>query len=80
MSVIVKALMEIVSIAQVDVGADKKFSTEIIAGGAMKIEGTYTIKVQYGTENRSATTSFDFGGTTNSGTVVQTPDESGVSR
>ena len=28
----------------------------------MKTEGTYTITVQYGTENRSATTSFEFGG------------------
>ena len=52
-SVIVKAspMETIVSIAQVTVGADKKFSTEIIAGGAlMKTEGTYTITVQYGTK------------------------------
>ena len=65
-SVIVKAPNgNLVSIAQVSVGADKKFSTEIAAGGAlMKTEGTYTITVQYGTENRSATTSFEFGGST----------------
>ena len=65
-SVIVKAPNgNLVSIAQVTVGADKKFSTEITAGGAlMKAEGAYTITVQYGTENRSATTSFDFGGST----------------
>uniref|UniRef100_UPI00260EDC16 PEFG-CTERM sorting domain-containing protein n=1 Tax=Nitrosopumilus sp. TaxID=2024843 RepID=UPI00260EDC16 len=76
-SVIVKAPNgNLVSIAQVTVGADKKFSTEITAGGAlMKAEGAYTITVQYGTENRSATTSFDFGGST----VVETPDEPGVS-
>ena len=69
-SVIVKAPNgNLVSIAQVSVGADKKFSTEIAAGGAlMKTEGTYTITVQYGTENRSATTSFEFGGSTSSGT------------
>jgi len=54
----------IVSIAQVTVGADKKFSTEIIAGGTMKMEGTYTIKVTYGTENRTAETTFEFGGST----------------
>ena len=65
-SVIVKAPNgNLVSIAQVSVGADKKFSTEITAGGAlMKAEGAYTITVQYGTENRSAETSFDFGGST----------------
>ena len=72
-SVIVKAPNgNLVSIAQISVGADKKFSTEIAAGGAlMKTEGTYTITVQYGTENRSATTAFEFGkisGTGSSGT------------
>jgi len=36
----------IVSIDQLTVGADKKFSTTVAAGGAlMKIEGTYTIAV-----------------------------------
>ncbi len=65
-SVIVKSPNgNLVSIAQVTVGVDKKFSTEITAGGAlMKTEGAYTITVQYGTENRSATTSFEFGGST----------------
>ncbi|MEK0320639.1 MAG: copper-binding protein, partial [Nitrosopumilus sp.] len=34
----------IVSIAQVTVGVDKKFSTEVTAGGAlMKVEGSYTV-------------------------------------
>jgi len=65
-SVIVKAPNgNLVSIAQITVGADKKFSTEVTAGGAlMKTEGSYTITVQYGTENRSTTTSFEFGGST----------------
>jgi len=55
----------VVSIAQITIGADKKFSTEITAGGAlMKAKGSYTVTVQYGTENRSATTSFEFGGST----------------
>ena len=62
-SVIVKAPNgNLVSIAQVEVGADKKFSTEMTAGGAlMKSEGAYVITAQYGTENRSATASFEFG-------------------
>jgi len=52
-----------VAIFQVDVGADKKFSTEMMAGGAlMKVEGTYTVSVKYGNENRTAETSFEFGG------------------
>jgi len=56
----------IVSIAQLTVGEDRKFSTTVAAGGAlMKIEGTYTVTVQYGdNKNNSATTSFEFGGST----------------
>ena len=69
-SVIVKAPNgNLVSIDQVTVGADKKFSTEVTAGGAlMKTEGSYTITVQYGTENRSAVTSFEFDGGSNNTT------------
>jgi predicted secreted protein with PEFG-CTERM motif len=56
----------IVSIDQLTVVADKKFSTNMAAGGSlMKVEGTYTILVQYGdNKNNSATTSFEFGGVT----------------
>nr|MCH9658773.1 PEFG-CTERM sorting domain-containing protein [archaeon] len=69
-SVIVKAPNgNLVSIDQVTVGADKKFSTEVTAGGAlMKTEGSYTITVQYGTENRSAVTSFEFDGSSDNTT------------
>ena len=53
----------IVSIAQVTVGVDKKFSTEVTAGGAlMKAEGLYIIAVQYGNSSRSAEVSFEFSG------------------
>ncbi len=63
-SVIVKAPNgNLVSIAQVEIGADKKFSTEMTAGGAlMKSEGAYIVTAQYGTANRSAETTFEFGG------------------
>jgi predicted secreted protein with PEFG-CTERM motif len=77
-SVIVKAPNgNLVSIAQITVGADKKFSTEVTAGGAlMKSVGVYTVTVQYGTENRSATATFEFGG---SSTVTPTPvDNTGI--
>ena len=63
-SLIVKSDSAIVALAQLTIGADKKFSTEITAGGTMKIPGTYTVEVTYGTQNRVATTSFEFGGST----------------
>ena len=76
-SIIVKAPNgNLVSIAQIDVGADKKFSTEITAGGAlMKVEGTYTITVQYGNVNRTAETSFEFGGVIEDQTMKETTGE-----
>jgi len=54
----------VVGIAQVSIGADKKFSAEFTAGGTMKQEGTYTVTVQYGNENRTAESTFEFGGST----------------
>jgi predicted secreted protein with PEFG-CTERM motif len=60
-SIIVKSPNgSIVSIAQVIVDEYKNFSTEIIAGGLMKSDGTYTITAQYWTEDRFAETSFEF--------------------
>ena len=70
-SLIVKNDNAIVALAQLTVGADKKFSTEITAGGTMRTAGTYTVEVTYGTQNRIATTSFEFGGSTT------TPPKSG---
>ena len=66
----------IVSIDQLTVGADKKFSTSVAAGGSlMKIEGIYKVTVQYGdNKNNSATTSFEFGGST----ATETPPSGGV--
>jgi len=80
-SVIVKAPNgNLVSIAQVEIGADKKFSTEMTAGGAlMKSEGAYTITAQYGTANRSAETTFEFGGDAVVTPPVQEEDDSLVS-
>ena len=77
-SVIVKAPNgNLVSIAQINVGADKKFSTEMTAGGAlMKSEGAYIVTAQYGTVNRSAETTFGFGG---AATTPLEEDESTVS-
>jgi len=56
----------IVAIDQLTVEADKKFSSSLAAGGSlMKVEGTYTITVQYGdNKSRMAQTSFEFEGST----------------
>ncbi len=52
-----------VAFAQVDVGTDKTYSTSITAGGPIwKAAGIYTVKVQYGSENRSNEATFEFGG------------------
>jgi len=51
-----------VVVDQVTVGTDKKFSTEITAGGTMKKEGTYTIIATYESKNRVAEATFEFGG------------------
>jgi len=51
---------------QIDVGSDKKFSTELNADGAlMRSEGTYTIRVSYGSESDTGKTTFTFGGAVN---------------
>ena len=66
-SLIVKAPNgNITNIEQLAVGADKKFNINLGAGGSlMKSSGTYAITVQYGdNKDRSATTSFEFGGST----------------
>ena len=53
----------VVSVDQLMVGSDKKFGTELSAGGSlMKAGGEYTIQVLYGTENRTAETTFSFAG------------------
>lgn len=53
----------IIKVDQITVGTDKTFSTSVIATGLLwQSAGTYTISVQYGSPDRSATTSFQFSG------------------
>jgi predicted secreted protein with PEFG-CTERM motif len=80
LTVTVSSDMAIVFIDQLTVGADKKFSTTIAAGGSlMKNEGTYTITVQYGdNKNNAASTTFEFGGSTGGSTI--TPPTGGDSK
>ena len=62
----------LVTIQQLDVGTDGTFSITITAGGNLwKSQGTYTIKVTYGIAGaniKTAEATFDFGGTSSTGT------------
>jgi len=52
---------DLIILQQLDVGADKMFSTELTAGGSLwEDSGTYTITVLYGTSARTAETTFYF--------------------
>jgi len=60
---VIAANGNLVTIKQLDVNTDKTFSTNLTAGGALwKSAGTYTIDVLYGTQQRVAQTTFEFGG------------------
>jgi predicted secreted protein with PEFG-CTERM motif len=68
---VISANGNLVTIQQLEVGSDKTFETQLTTGGPLwKSEGTYTIKVLYGTESRTAEATFTFGG---AGTVPSTP-------
>ena len=59
-----------VAIQQIELETDKTYSTSITAGGALwKAAGTYTVKVQYGGENRSNETTFEFSGSSGGGSL-----------
>jgi len=66
----------LVSISQITVNEDKKFSTQIIAGGLMKVNGTYSIAAQYWTQDRTAETFFEFGNTPVIVPSIEEPDYS----
>ncbi len=60
---VIAANGNIVTLAQLDVAADKTFGIELTSGGPLwRSTGDYTIKVLYGTESRTAETTFQFGG------------------
>jgi predicted secreted protein with PEFG-CTERM motif len=53
----------IVKVDQITVGSDKTFSSTAVATGALwTAAGTYTISVQYGSPSDTATTTFQFSG------------------
>ena len=60
---VIAANGNIVTLAQLDVSADKTFGIELTSGGPLwKSTGDYTVKVLYGTESRTDETTFQFGG------------------
>ena len=60
---IIAANGNLVTVQQLDVSEDSTYGTEVTSGGGLwKAAGTYTIKVLYGTESRTAETTFEFGG------------------
>ena len=59
----------LVTVEQLDVSEDNTYGTEITAGGPLwGSQGTYTIKVLYGTNSRTAEATFEFGGSEGSTT------------
>jgi predicted secreted protein with PEFG-CTERM motif len=53
----------IVSISQVDLGNGTSYSTALTAGGSLwQAAGAYTVTAQYGSQDRQATTTFNFSG------------------
>jgi predicted secreted protein with PEFG-CTERM motif len=60
---IISPIGNIVKIDQVDLTSDRTFSTPITAVGALwKEAGAYTVKVQYGSKDRTSETTFQFAG------------------
>jgi predicted secreted protein with PEFG-CTERM motif len=67
-SVIVRnPIGNVVSIAQVDLASDQTYKTTITAGGGLwQAAGTYEVDVEFGSKDRSAKTTFEFTGSTQS--------------
>jgi len=62
---VIAANGNLVTVKQLDVSEDKTYGTDITAGGSLwSSQGTYTIKVLYGTNARTAETTFEFSGST----------------
>lgn len=62
---IIAANGNVVRVEQLDVSEDNTYLIEVAAGGTLwRSAGTYTVKVLYGSETRTAETTFEFGGST----------------
>ncbi len=66
--IITSPIGNIVKIDQVALGSDRTFSTSIMATGTLwQAAGAYTVKVQFGSPDRTAETTFQFSGSTTGG-------------
>lgn len=62
---IIAANGNVVRVEQLDVSEDQTYVIDVAAGGSLwRSAGTYTVKVLYGTESRTAETTFEFSGST----------------
>ena len=53
----------VIKVDQVELGTDRTYSTSIMAGGSLwQAAGTYSVLVEFGSKDRSATTTFQFAG------------------
>jgi predicted secreted protein with PEFG-CTERM motif len=60
---VIAANGNLVTVEQLDVSSDMTYGVDITAGGTLwRSAGTYTIKVLYGTDTRTAETQFEFAG------------------
>jgi len=67
----------IVSIDQVSPGSDGNYSTTMVAGGMINVEGDYTVKVQWGAQANQ--TEFKYSGSSGASPVVdETPEQTEV--
>ncbi|HJW20154.1 MAG TPA: copper-binding protein, partial [Candidatus Nitrosotalea sp.] len=61
--IITSPIGNIVKIDQVNLGSDRTFSTSTIATGTLwQAAGAYTVKVEFGSQDRTAQTTFQFAG------------------
>ncbi|MGI0094072.1 MAG: PEFG-CTERM sorting domain-containing protein [Nitrosotalea sp.] len=66
--IITNPIGNIVKIDQVNLGSDRTFSTSTIATGTLwQAAGAYTVKVEFGSQSRTAQTTFQFAGSNTSG-------------
>ena len=63
----------VIKVDQVDLGTDRTFSTTLSPGGPLwQAAGTYSVMVEFGSKDRSATTTFQFtGSSSNQGNSVK---------
>ena len=75
---VIAANGNIVRLAQLEVESDKKFETEFTIGGQLwSSSGTYTVKVSYGGNTRTAVANFEYSSSGLGGTSSQTSHYTG---